>query len=320
MASRDNQSQEIIGAAMRYVKNGDRTALESYSLSALKKADYQLNDRDIDSGYRRAIKDLIIELSENYAEANQEGISSQEILTEPQQTRVEYIKRRFSNHPVLAPIIILGIIVISIGSFTDALDKILKFFEPQVDTQNAIQYQSFKLGQEYFKPYFYFTQATVGPEEKIRGVEIESLEQFKHVQGLADYMNLKLDLISVAKKSKKGIEGAKSLFENKPWETISDRMETIHGSDASASFRLGFNVPWLIFNSSISIDKAGEYKTDDHKTFRIVYNHFTELINADMNKLGINYTLDWDGRDYKKINASAEKAWIKVKDKLNQRE
>lgn len=61
MAGRDKESQAIMGAAMSYVKTGDRSRLESFSLESLKKADYQLSNRDIDSGYRRAIKDLISE-------------------------------------------------------------------------------------------------------------------------------------------------------------------------------------------------------------------------------------------------------------------
>jgi len=61
MAGRDEESQAIMGAAMGFVKSGDRSTLESFSLEALKKADYQLSDRDVDSGYRRAIKDLINE-------------------------------------------------------------------------------------------------------------------------------------------------------------------------------------------------------------------------------------------------------------------
>lgn len=64
MTGRDEESQEIMGAAMQFVKTGDRCALESYPLAALKKANYQLSHRDIDSGYRRAIKDLITELDE----------------------------------------------------------------------------------------------------------------------------------------------------------------------------------------------------------------------------------------------------------------
>ena len=61
MAGRDTESQAIMGAAMRYVKSGDRSGLESFSLEALKKADYQLSNRDSESGFRRAISDLIAE-------------------------------------------------------------------------------------------------------------------------------------------------------------------------------------------------------------------------------------------------------------------
>lgn len=65
MAGRDAESHAIMGAAMRYVKSGDRSGLESFSLETLKKADYQLGNRDSESGYRRAISDLIAEREDN---------------------------------------------------------------------------------------------------------------------------------------------------------------------------------------------------------------------------------------------------------------
>ncbi len=62
MARRDEESKEVIGSAMRFVKTGDRSDLESYSLSVLKKADYQLGNLDKGEGFRAAISDLIKEL------------------------------------------------------------------------------------------------------------------------------------------------------------------------------------------------------------------------------------------------------------------
>lgn len=62
MAGRDEESQKVRTAAMRYVKSGDRSELETFSLPVLEKADYQLSNRDNGSGYRRAISDRIAEL------------------------------------------------------------------------------------------------------------------------------------------------------------------------------------------------------------------------------------------------------------------
>ncbi len=62
MVERDRESQAVMSAAMRYVKSGDRSELESISLSILRKADYQLGDRDNGLGYRRAIQDRLSEL------------------------------------------------------------------------------------------------------------------------------------------------------------------------------------------------------------------------------------------------------------------
>ncbi len=70
MAARDEESQRVMGAAMRYVKSGDRSKLESFSLAVLQKADYQLSGRDDGSGYRNAIKDRITELKSKNAQTD----------------------------------------------------------------------------------------------------------------------------------------------------------------------------------------------------------------------------------------------------------
>lgn len=62
MAARDEESQKVMAAAMRCVKSGDHSELETFSVSILQKADYQLSGRDESSGYRKAIKDRITEL------------------------------------------------------------------------------------------------------------------------------------------------------------------------------------------------------------------------------------------------------------------
>ena len=62
MAGIDEESQKVMSAAMRYVKSGDRHELETFSLPVLRKADYQLSNRDNGSGYRRVIGDRIAEL------------------------------------------------------------------------------------------------------------------------------------------------------------------------------------------------------------------------------------------------------------------
>ena len=62
MSSRYRESQEIIRAATIYAHGGERAELESYSLELLKKADFQLDSRDVHSGYRKAISERISEL------------------------------------------------------------------------------------------------------------------------------------------------------------------------------------------------------------------------------------------------------------------
>jgi len=71
MAGRDKESQAVMAAAMRYVKSGDRSELDVYSLASLQKADYQLGNRDVGSGYRRAIADRISELEAKTAEGRE---------------------------------------------------------------------------------------------------------------------------------------------------------------------------------------------------------------------------------------------------------
>ncbi len=63
MSKRDAESQQVIGAAQRYVKYGDRSALEEFTLPILKKTIYQLGNLDVGAGYRSVIEDRIRELS-----------------------------------------------------------------------------------------------------------------------------------------------------------------------------------------------------------------------------------------------------------------
>ena len=70
MAARDEESQRVMAAAMRYVKSGDRSELETFPLLVLQKADYQLSGRDDGSGYRNAIKDRIAELQPKNFQTN----------------------------------------------------------------------------------------------------------------------------------------------------------------------------------------------------------------------------------------------------------
>ena len=47
MPRRDEKTQYVMNASMRFVKTGDRGVLEPFSLSTLKKVDYQISDRDL---------------------------------------------------------------------------------------------------------------------------------------------------------------------------------------------------------------------------------------------------------------------------------
>lgn len=59
MAQLDEDSWKVVAAAQRFVRSGDSLELESFDLRLLKKADYQLSDRDVNTGWRRAIQDQI---------------------------------------------------------------------------------------------------------------------------------------------------------------------------------------------------------------------------------------------------------------------
>lgn len=63
MAQLDEQSWQVVAAAQRYVKTGDPSELRGFSLVILKKAEYQLGERDLNAGWRKAIQDFIAELA-----------------------------------------------------------------------------------------------------------------------------------------------------------------------------------------------------------------------------------------------------------------
>jgi len=74
-----------MAAAMRYVESGDRSELETFSISVLRKADYQLSNRDNGSEYRNAIKDRIAELEKK----NEKDISTNKDVPSSQPDVIE---------------------------------------------------------------------------------------------------------------------------------------------------------------------------------------------------------------------------------------
>ena len=61
MSRLDEQSWQVVAAAQRYVRSGNSSEMREFDVAALKKADYQLGDRDVNTGWRKAIQDFIKE-------------------------------------------------------------------------------------------------------------------------------------------------------------------------------------------------------------------------------------------------------------------
>ncbi len=121
MVARDEESQAVMGAAMRYLKNGDRSELESFPLSVLKKADYQLSNRDEGSGYRRAIKDLIDEL----LSANGPDDKSADSERIPISNEVQRIVKKSWHEGFVGNLmvsVIAGVLLIFIGNFINTIN------------------------------------------------------------------------------------------------------------------------------------------------------------------------------------------------------
>lgn len=49
----------VVAAAQRYVATGNSSEMREFDVAELKKANYQLGDRDANTGWRKAIQDLI---------------------------------------------------------------------------------------------------------------------------------------------------------------------------------------------------------------------------------------------------------------------
>src|SRR5207244_3850476 len=58
------------------------------------------------------------------------------------ETRVTKMTRRLQNNPILSVIVVIGIIVIAVASFTEAIDRIRKFIIPQSQPPPAAQVPS----------------------------------------------------------------------------------------------------------------------------------------------------------------------------------
>jgi len=132
MATEDDSIQSVVSAAIEFVHTGSRSNLESYSLSTLKRVDVQLDDQDRDADYRCAIKSLVAELENKDSKVPLSQSVKSHHSENPSSSKLEKLKFSIANHSVLAPVIIFGVIVIGIGSFTDALEKTIKFINAHV--------------------------------------------------------------------------------------------------------------------------------------------------------------------------------------------
>jgi hypothetical protein len=61
MSRLDEQSWQVVAAAQRYVRTSNPSEMREFDIATLKKTDYQLGDRDVNAGWRKAIQDFIRE-------------------------------------------------------------------------------------------------------------------------------------------------------------------------------------------------------------------------------------------------------------------
>lgn len=59
MSRVNEETLKVMAAAQRFVKSGDPIELRKFNLETLKMADYQLGERDVNAGWRKAIQDDI---------------------------------------------------------------------------------------------------------------------------------------------------------------------------------------------------------------------------------------------------------------------
>ncbi|MFW5443790.1 MAG: hypothetical protein ACKE51_05745 [Methylococcaceae bacterium] len=124
MARVDEHSEEIVGVAQSYVKHGDRSNLVQFNLASLVKADLQLGSKDLQAGYRVAIKKRILELTEAEMSATKAA----------KRSPVEKAKNGLINHPVTGPGIMLAVIIMAIASFAGSMDSLVGVYKKYFST------------------------------------------------------------------------------------------------------------------------------------------------------------------------------------------
>jgi hypothetical protein len=204
-------------------------------------------------------------------------------------------------------------LLVSIISF--AFSEIREINRQNIE-ESKVSYQSFTLGEKYCLPFVTYIQTTKGKKEEIDKTKSDALFDLKVVQGLADYMNLKIQLVEYVRNYSMKTD-PNSFFSKKPVLNIIDRIDAIYGTRASASFRLGFWLPWLYINASISTQK--EYEQETEKVMRKGYGSLVDQINIDLKTLDIDKRLNWDNREFKDLPDSTIELKRTVKDILSER-
>lgn len=142
MAGRDEESQAVMGAAMRYVQDGDRSELESFPLAALKKADNQLSNRDEGSNYRKAIKDRIDELTS----ANGPDDKAADSKLRPDRKKLQEKSKKLWHEGFVGKLIVgvsVGVLLILITPFIKT--NILKSSPEQKNEVEQVALQEIKI-------------------------------------------------------------------------------------------------------------------------------------------------------------------------------
>jgi len=172
-------------------------------------------------------------------------------------------------------------LVVSIGTAT--YDRIATHIGENKKKTHKL-YTAYVFGQRVIQGYIWASQINPKDEAERETVKRESLFQLASAQGLADALDLRMNVKEVFEST----DPAKpdNPFNNRIFSVGQERLQAVEGHHAVAAYDLGAWLLWAFFESKIV---AGD--STKEKALIELYPKFREHINGDLQELGIGDTM-----------------------------
>jgi hypothetical protein len=165
----------------------------------------------------------------------------------------------------LIPIIISVLaLVVSLGTFS--YDQYQRHKQNRAE-QARFVYIAYRLGSDLMFAWMPYILVGQGDRSEIEKLKADAIFLIGSYQGLADQLDLRLDLATLIKSYNPS--NGDSLIGQTPFETVRQRIQTVHNKTIAAAFEIG---EWLMFLHFVAGSTVLRNNADLNETLQIYGN------------------------------------------------